>query len=80
MLMDLGIGNRSVYEEEFEKEFLLQSAEFYSIESQRGENSASVYFRKVESRMKEEASLASNCLVSQLEINFWDDPGYGLQI
>ena len=68
MLMDLGNGNPSVYEEEFEKEFLLQSAEFYSMESQRflEENSASVYIRKVESRMEEEASLASSCLVSQL--------------
>ena len=67
MLMVLGIENRSVYEEDFEKDFLLQSAEFYSIESQRflEENSASVYIRKVESRIEEEASRATYYLVCQ---------------
>jgi cullin 3 len=50
--MVLGIGNREVYEEDFEREFLNQSAEFYKIESQRflEENSASVYIRRVETR------------------------------
>ena len=65
MLMVLGIDNRSVYEEDFERDFLLQSAEFYSIESQKflEENSASVYIRKVESRIEEEASRATYYLV-----------------
>lgn len=31
MLMVLGIENRSVYEEDFERPFLLQSAEFYRV-------------------------------------------------
>ena len=56
-----------MYEEDFEKDFLIQSAEFYSIESQRflEENSASVYIRKVESRIEEEASRATYYLVCQ---------------
>ena len=31
MLMVLGIESRSVYEEDFEKPFLIQSAEFYRV-------------------------------------------------
>jgi cullin 3 len=66
MLMLLGIGSRSVYEEDFESHFLLQSAEFYTIESQLflEENSASVYIRKVEARIEEEANRATHYLVS----------------
>ena len=65
MLMNLGIDGRSVYEEDFEREFLNQSAEFYKIESQRflAENSASVYIRRVESRIEEEAGRATYYLV-----------------
>lgn len=61
MLMILGIDGRSVYEEDFEREFLNQSAEFYKIESQHflEENSASVYIRRVESRIDEEAGRAT---------------------
>ena len=33
MLMILGIDSRSVYEEDFEKPFLTQSAEFYRVSS-----------------------------------------------
>ena len=68
MLMLLGIGSRSVYEEDFESHFLLQSAEFYTIESQLflEENSASVYIRKVEARIEEEGSRATHYLVSHL--------------
>lgn len=67
MLMVLGISERCVYEEDFERDFLNQSAEFYSIESQRflSENSASVYIRRVESRIEEEANRATYYLVSQ---------------
>ena len=59
--MILGIDGRSVYEEDFEREFLNQSAEFYKIESQHflEENSASVYIRRVESRIDEEAGRAT---------------------
>lgn len=61
MLMLLGIGSRAVYEEDFEQPFLVQSAEFYKIESQKflEENSASVYIRKVEARIDEEANRAT---------------------
>ena len=31
MLMNLGIGKRSVYEEDFEKRFLSESASFYRV-------------------------------------------------
>ena len=49
MWMILGVGNRSVYEEEFEVPFLQVSREFYAAESQTflAENSASSYIRKV---------------------------------
>ncbi|KAK6167056.1 hypothetical protein SNE40_021164 [Patella caerulea] len=64
MLMVLGIDSRSVYEEDFERPFLDQSAEFYRMESQKflGENSASVYIKKVEARINEEAERASHYL------------------
>lgn len=50
MLMALGINSRSVYEDDFEKPFLSQSASFYKFESQKflAENNASVYLKKVE--------------------------------
>lgn len=67
--MVLGIDGRSVYEEDFEREFLSQSAEFYKIESQRflEENSASVYIRQVESRIDEEAGRATYYLDATTE-------------
>lgn len=63
MLMVLGI-NRSVYEEDFEKHFLIQSAEFYRLESANflSENSASVYIKKVEVRIHEEEERALHYL------------------
>ncbi|XP_014674354.1 PREDICTED: cullin-3-A-like [Priapulus caudatus] len=64
MLMVLGIDSRTVYEEDFERPFLQQSAEFFRLESQRflGENSASVYIKKVEARINEEAERAAHYL------------------
>lgn len=61
MLMALGINSRSVYEEDFEKDFLRQSREFFKIESQKflGENDASTYVNKVEQRIAEEANRAT---------------------
>ncbi|XP_059221899.1 cullin-3 isoform X2 [Stomoxys calcitrans] len=61
MLMALGINSRSVYEDDFEKPFLSQSASFYKFESQKflAENNASVYLKKVESRIQEESSRAA---------------------
>uniref|UniRef100_A0A240PKB2 Cullin family profile domain-containing protein n=1 Tax=Anopheles epiroticus TaxID=199890 RepID=A0A240PKB2_9DIPT len=60
MLMVLGINQRWVYEEDFERPFLTQSAAFYKLESQKflAENSASVYIRRVEARITEEAERA----------------------
>ncbi|XKL66368.1 hypothetical protein PGB90_009788 [Kerria lacca] len=64
MLMRLGINSRVVYEEDFERPFLTQSAEFYKVESQKflAENSASVYIKKVEARINEEAGRAKHYL------------------
>ncbi|KAK7089946.1 cullin-3-like [Littorina saxatilis] len=69
MLMILGIDSRSVYEEDFEKPFLDQSAEFYRLESQKflAENSASVYIKKVEARINEEAERATHYLDKSTE-------------
>nr|CAG4634632.1 EOG090X01NX [Alona affinis] len=60
MLMVLGIDSRTVYEEDFERPFLSQLAEFYKSESQRflAENSASAYIKKVEARINEESERA----------------------
>jgi len=60
MLMVLGINKRFVYEEDFERPFLSQSAAFYKMESQKflSENSASVYIKRVETRITEEAERA----------------------
>lgn len=64
MLMVLGIDSRVVYEEDFERPFLEQSADFYRMESQKflAENSASVYIKKVEARINEEAERATHYL------------------
>ncbi|XP_071582811.1 cullin-3-like isoform X2 [Temnothorax nylanderi] len=69
MLMLLGINNRQVYEEEFEKPFLQQSAEFYRGESQKllEENSASEYIEKVEARIHEESERAKHYLDESTE-------------
>jgi cullin 3 len=70
MLMVLGVESRSVYEEDFEKPFLEQSAEFYRSESQKflAENSASVYIKKVEQRINEEAERATHYLDKSTEV------------
>ncbi|OTF75919.1 cullin-like protein [Euroglyphus maynei] len=69
MLIHLGLSHRSVYEEDFEKHFLQQSAEFYKVESQKflAENSASVYICKVEQRINEEAERARHYLDASTE-------------
>uniref|UniRef100_A0A0B7AG79 Cullin family profile domain-containing protein n=2 Tax=Arion vulgaris TaxID=1028688 RepID=A0A0B7AG79_9EUPU len=69
MLMVLGIDSRGVYEEDFEQPFLEQSAEFYRLESQKflAENSASVYIKKVEARISEEAERAKHYLDKSTE-------------
>ncbi|XP_024939142.1 cullin-3 isoform X4 [Cephus cinctus] len=69
MLMLLGINSRQVYEEDFERPFLQQSAEFYRMESQKflAENSASVYIKKVEARISEESDRAKHYLDESTE-------------
>ncbi|CAK1549901.1 unnamed protein product [Leptosia nina] len=69
MLMVLGINSRAVYEEDFEKPFLHQSAEFYRMESQKflAENSAAVYIARVEARISEEAERARHYLEESTE-------------
>ncbi|KAL0274159.1 UNVERIFIED_CONTAM: hypothetical protein PYX00_006651 [Menopon gallinae] len=74
MLMVLGIGTRSVYEEDFERPFLQQSADFYRMESQKflAENSASVYIKKVEALINEEAERAKHYLDESTEARIVD--------
>ncbi|XP_015120334.1 cullin-3 [Diachasma alloeum] len=69
MLMRLGINSRIVYEEDFERPFLQQSAEFYRMESQKflAENSASVCIKKVEARISEESERAKHYLDESTE-------------
>ena len=86
MLIILGIDSRALYEEEFERRFLAQSAEFYKVynslifqsvhivnkivsflnqsEGQKylGENSSSVYVKKVETLINEESKRAEQYL------------------
>merc|ERR1719402_1536661 len=65
MLMTLSINdNRRVYIDDFEDPFLEQSREFYKVESENflAENSASVYIKKVEQRINEEADRAKHYL------------------
>ena len=56
MLVDLGVNNRQVYEEDFEVTFLEATREFYYAESQEfiAWNSCPDYMRKVENRRREE--------------------------
>ncbi|KAH3808321.1 hypothetical protein DPMN_136674 [Dreissena polymorpha] len=69
MLMILGIETRQVYSEDFEQPFLVESREFYMAESQNflAENSASMYIKKVEARINEEAERATHYLDKSTE-------------
>ncbi|UXI20421.1 synapsin [Sarcoptes scabiei] len=69
MLIHLGISHRAVYEEDFEQHFLEKSAEFYNLESQKflEEDNASVYIRKVDQRINEEAERARHYLDASTE-------------
>lgn len=64
MLIELGIDSRAVYQEDFERPFLQESAEFYKLESQRflEQNSVAAYIQKVEMRINEEAERAKHYL------------------
>jgi cullin 3 len=63
MLISLGMDSRSVYEEDFEKPFLKQLAEFYQLQSQKllAENSISEYIHKVSTLIDEVAQWTGNC-------------------
>jgi cullin 3 len=69
MLVELGINERTVYEEDFEKRFLEVSAQFYKVESQEfiSRNSCSDYMKKVELRIKEEMDRVQHYLDAQTE-------------
>eukprot|EP01116_Phalansterium_solitarium_P016027 TRINITY_DN3623_c0_g1_i1.p1 TRINITY_DN3623_c0_g1~~TRINITY_DN3623_c0_g1_i1.p1 ORF type:complete len:724 (-),score=229.24 TRINITY_DN3623_c0_g1_i1:473-2644(-) len=69
MLIDLGINSRSVYEDDFERPFLDESASFYRLESQEfiTGNSCSDYMRKVEARLKEEVDRVKHYLDQSTE-------------
>lgn len=69
MLMVLGINQRWVYEEDFERPFLEQSSEFYTAESQKflAENSASEYIKQVEKRIRDESERAKRYLDESTE-------------
>jgi len=64
MLVDLGINSRQVYEEDFEKQFLEVSANFYKAESNNfiSTNSSSEYLKKVERRLNEEVERVKHYL------------------
>jgi cullin 3 len=69
MLVDLGIKNRTVYEEEFEKPFLEMSTQFYQAESVQfmSENNCSEYLKKIERRIREEMDRVRHYLDPQTE-------------
>eukprot|EP01137_Pigoraptor_chileana_P025945 Opistho-2@96193 len=70
MLIDLGVSSRSVYEDDFEKDFLTTTSDFYRAESQRfiSENNASDYMRKAETRMREEVERVLHYLDAGTEV------------
>ena len=69
MLMVLGINQRWVYEEDFERPFLEQSSEFYTTESQKflADSSASEYIKQVEKRIRDESERAKRYLDESTE-------------
>jgi cullin 3 len=74
MLVDLGIGSRTVYESEFEKDFLKVSAKFYRGESQLyiNTNTVSDYMKKVEARLREESERVGVYLDLQTDVKIKD--------
>ncbi|KAH7931805.1 hypothetical protein HPB51_029687 [Rhipicephalus microplus] len=64
MLLVLGLESRSVYEEDFEKVFLLESAKFYALRGQEYMKTKTVfgYLTKVEQHIAEEAERAKHYL------------------
>ncbi|KAL1437600.1 hypothetical protein MTO96_048807 [Rhipicephalus appendiculatus] len=64
MLESLGHGSRSVYEEDFERPFLAETARYYKIRAQNYvENMDAIeYVAKVEQHIEEESARARQCL------------------
>ncbi|XP_037506611.1 cullin-3 [Rhipicephalus sanguineus] len=64
MLLVLGLNSRSVYEEDFEKPFLAESAQFYALRRQDYIKSKKVfeYVAQVEQHIYEESERAKHCL------------------
>ncbi|KAK8767527.1 hypothetical protein V5799_005688 [Amblyomma americanum] len=64
MLGKLGVNSRSVYEEDFERPYLAESAKFYALESQKqlAAKSAIDYIDMAEQRINEESQRAKLCL------------------
>jgi cullin 3 len=73
MLVDLGIGSKVVYEEDFEKHFLAESEKFYRIEAQEfiSTNSCPEYMKKVENRINEEVERVNLIWTKVLREKFW---------
>ena len=63
MLIILGIDSRDVYEEYFERPFLIRCAAFYKVERQRllADNSESGYVEKAKERITEEDDRVRRC-------------------
>ncbi|KAL3249641.1 hypothetical protein MRX96_055853 [Rhipicephalus microplus] len=63
-MLGLGLGLRSVYEEDFEKPFLDESAQFYALRGQRyiGTKDCLEYIAQVEQHINEESERAKQCL------------------
>ncbi|KAH7982960.1 cullin-3-like [Rhipicephalus sanguineus] len=64
MLLVLGLNSRSVYEEDFEKPFLAESARFYALRGQHYIKTKQVfeYIAQVEQHISEESERAKQCL------------------
>ncbi|CAI5451019.1 unnamed protein product [Caenorhabditis angaria] len=70
MLIALGLESRSVYEDEFEKPLLLETADYYRDVCNKwldGENDACYYLSRVENCMQEEVNRARRYLDSETE-------------
>ncbi|ULT87976.1 hypothetical protein L3Y34_007272 [Caenorhabditis briggsae] len=71
MLVSLGIDNRKVYEEEFEKPLLKETCEYYREVCETllaGENDACFYLEQVETAIHDEANRASRYLDKETEV------------
>eukprot|EP00744_Colponema_vietnamica_P001479 GILI01002448.1.p1 GENE.GILI01002448.1~~GILI01002448.1.p1 ORF type:complete len:735 (+),score=195.81 GILI01002448.1:139-2343(+) len=74
MLVDLGVHSKAVYEEEFERHFLQETATFYQQEAQDyiAQNTTPEYLKKAEARLREEHQRVQNYLDSSTESKLKD--------